>query len=288
MVEYAKQSLAVETRRTSAPTLNKAVALNRLGTGAVLHGRLAEGDSLINLAYATLLAIGARSNIEMLDVQNNRQGVAIERGRLALADSIIADGLRIALETYGVNSRERALFLTALAMRAQASGNPIVAKAAADTAIHIIDSIPDVVTNVRVAAHYLGAVMPMLDLRWDLADSVLRSVLRELGDRRPGIQLVQALLTHGYVLTRQKQYVLADSQFVRAQQAFASSGLKLREVSRMISGYRGTALGLAGNLKAMERELAVLPAEQSTWYRNSVRKARLEDSLAALRAGRAR
>jgi len=286
MVQYAQRALATETRRTSAATLSKVVALNRLSAGAMLQGRTAEADSLLRVAYIDLLAMGAGSNIEMLDVQYNRQGVAIERGRLALADSIIDDGMRLSLQTFGANSRERALFLSARSTRALATGNLPAAQSASDTAIHIIDSIPDVVTNVRVTVHFTRAAIAMHEGRWPAADSAMRIVLQDMRETPRGIQLVQALMSHGFVLSQLKRYAPADSQYARAQEVYDASGLRLVSLARVLHASRGMAYGFAGNLAAMEREFATLPAEQSTWYRNFVMKTIRDDSVTTARARR--
>ncbi len=281
MMVYARLALATETRRTSAPTLSKAIAFNRLSAGATLQGRVAEADSLLRLAQANLVAIGAGGSLEMLDVLHNRQGVAIERGRFALADSLIDVGLLTALHTFGANSRERALFLSARAMRALATGNRSVAYAASDTAIHIVDSIPDVVTNVRVTVHFSRAALAMHASRWNDAESALRIVLNDMRDSPRGLQFVQALVSHGSVLARLKQYAQADSQFVRAQALYKASGVHMSSLEHLLHATRGTAFGLAGNARAMEREFAALPTEQSTWYRNFVLVTAREDAVSS-------
>ena len=278
MTRYAEETMAFERKRTSAPTLSKAVAYNRLGSGALVMSLTAKADSLYDASLAMLDQLGAGASLERLDVQFNRQARAVAMGKLARADSILSESERIASTTFGESSREMALFLSGRSAWLVARGDLPGANAAADKAIRIIDSIPEVVVTVRTLVYGARAFAAVQGQRWARADTALRRALADLRDDRKGIALFHLLMTHGLVLHSLREARTSDSVLARAEQVYEASEVRLPEARNTLYAARAMVFARVGDEARRNQQLANLPAEHQTFWRAFIKKEHSVDS----------
>lgn len=283
MQRYANQALALESRRTPLPTMAKVVAQNRLATWTLLQGDFRRADSLYTKALAMLDTIAPSSNLERFDIQYNRQAIAMAFGRLAQADSIISEGERLSIVIFGPDSREHALFLAARADYALTQGDTALARRVSDDAVRIVDSIPEVVTPVRLIAKQAAISVAVRAAQWERADSITRDALRIMKGETKGGPLVLVLTTHGIVLTRLARLAEADSQLARAEQTYARSGIKLDFMMATIHSARADLYDRKGDVAGVAREIAKLPAVNVAGVRDYIRQQRTADSIRAAR-----
>ena len=141
----AAEVLAAEQARTRAPTAARAWALRVLGTT-----RARDNDAYFVRAIAVMDSLGAPFAVERLDALLGRVGVLRGAGAYAAADSLAREGLRLATLGYGARSREAAHFRSYRALTALLRGDTAAAVAEGDSALAIVDALPDVVAPVRI------------------------------------------------------------------------------------------------------------------------------------------
>lgn len=259
MTTLAQRALAVETRRTATPTIAKGVALKVLGIAAMLNDKWSRGDSLMRESSTVLAAVVSPSNLDRVDAELQRITIALHFSRVTVADSLIRDGLRNAAATFGERSREYAMFQTQRAELSLAQGNGAAAREASDEATHIIDSIPDVLAVVRASTYLTRAGISSNERQWTLSDSLLRRARTELRELPRGLPIVNASLTHAFVLTHLGRVAEADSAFARAERAYAATPMTIRNFATLLHIGRAYLYDRAGDSTAFARALALVP-----------------------------
>ncbi len=141
----ATEVLAIERARTRAPTPARAWAWRVLGTT-----RHDSTDTYYVRAIAIMDSLGAPLSVERLDAMLGHEGALSGAGALAAADSVAREGIRLAAIGYGANSREAAHFRAYRSLTLLRRGDTAAASAEADSALAVLDALPEVVAPVRV------------------------------------------------------------------------------------------------------------------------------------------
>ncbi|MCC6244400.1 MAG: serine/threonine protein kinase [Gemmatimonadaceae bacterium] len=263
----ASNAFASESIRTAAPTLTKAILLNRLGAIATLRETPVRADSLYRLSIAMLRTLGATHNLEMLDVLQNATSLQRSRGQHATADSILGDGLRWARETFGENSREMAMWLTADGYGRLARGDTASASAAQARAVRIVDSLPEVLSAVRMTVHIGPARVAIARRQWADADEHLRRVIADADASPTFFPVLHALLIHASVLTNLRRIDAADSALARAVAIYETNALPAPFTRATMHTEQARIFAVRGDSSAVERELGFLTPEQAVAVR---------------------
>ncbi len=152
----AARAIAAEERRTRAPSAVRAWALRVLGTV-----RRDSSDAHFLHAIAIMDSLGAPMAMERLDAMLGHAAYLIGHN-LAGADSVLREGTRLADLAYGPVNRESAEFHAYRARVARVRGDARAAGHQIDSAVAILDALPDVVAPVR--SDVTGAYLEYL--RW--------------------------------------------------------------------------------------------------------------------------
>ncbi len=166
----ALEVLAAEQARTRAPTAARAWALRVLGTT-----RPRDADAYYVRAIAVMDSLGAPLAVERLDAMLGHAALLAEAGAFATSDSVSHEGIRLATLGYGARSREVAHFRSYRAITAMRRGDTATAVAESDSAMAILDALPDVVAPVRVDIVSVALTIFAARDRWD---DVLREAER--------------------------------------------------------------------------------------------------------------
>ena len=270
----ARAALAIEERRTTAPTLIKAVALNRLGASVVAEGAFPLADSLYQRSIASLRSLEATHNLEMLDVLFNAQAVARARGHGARADSLVAEGVQIAQQTFGPDSREMALMLSARVDGELSRGDTTSARHSSNRANRIIDSIPEVLSTVRILVRWAPARIDLARRDWAAAN---RSLARAMADvpTDKGLFAVHANLLRGAVFTHLGVLDSAEVALARATTAYNASGLRWAELRNTMHTERARVYNLRGDTVGVRQEMAGFSPVELAASRAALAKDRL-------------
>ncbi|HEY0778046.1 MAG TPA: hypothetical protein VGD56_08780, partial [Gemmatirosa sp.] len=141
----AAEVLVEERTRTRGPSAARAWAWRVLGTT-----RHDSSDTYYLRAIAVMDSLGAPLAVERLDAMLGHAGLLSSAGNYVAADSVAREGIRLSTIGYGARSREAAHFHAyrseALLMR----GDTTAAAAESDSALSILDALPDAVAPVRV------------------------------------------------------------------------------------------------------------------------------------------
>ena len=266
----ADGALAMETHRTAQPTMVKAIALNRLGSMAVVSGMLFRGDTLYRQSIDLMRAMHATQNLELLDVLSNAQSVARSLGQTARADSLMNSGVRIASETFGVDSREMALMLAGRVELELAHHDTGAATASSARAIRIVDSLPDVVLPVRIIARFSAVMLALArhDLRG--ASSTLDRIIAIAGNASRGAPLVQVLMVHCSILTSLGRYDAAHATCKRAVTVHDSSGMVMPYFRMTLHSEQARVYAHRGDWASVTRELASFTPQQDSAIRRYI------------------
>ena len=278
MASLAQRALDIEMRRTSGPTIAKGVALNRLGVAAMINDQWRRSDTLLDKSRAVLAAIVAPSNLERVDVELQRVAIGLHLGRVAEADSLVNEELRTVAATFGTGSREYAIFLEQQVAVATAQGNVALARAASEHAVHIIDSIPDVVSVVRAGVYAARAAVLAADLQWAASDSLFARADAALHEFDRGVPVMGTSLQYAVVLIHENRLLAADSQLVRAERASSLAKVNNPAFELYLHIARAYLHDRAGDPAALAREAALVPVALQESLRGFVARQRTIDA----------
>ncbi|MEP7382523.1 MAG: tetratricopeptide repeat protein, partial [Gemmatimonadota bacterium] len=258
----ANRALALETARTPGPSVVKAAALNRLAGVAVSRGALSSADSLLRQSLTMLDALHVPFTLERIDVLSNLSLAAWATGRIATADSFSQRGLRQATLVFGADSREAALFLRHSGLVRLARGDTATARVQLTRAVHVIDSIPEVVAPIRHLVHdgyfsYLLAAMRLAD-----ADSVAAAELSHMSGRDRGFELALAHFNYGYTRAMLHDLPTSETQLRLAEALYRSSGIVNVLADTLIRANLGAVYLRMGRSEEARRYLQTLSPQQ--------------------------
>jgi len=275
MAADAEAALALEARRTSAPTLIKAVAINRLGTMAALRDTPQRAESLYEKSMAMLREIDATHNIEFVDVLFNAASRASQFANRSRADSLVSELERLAYSTFGPDSREAALASVARVYAALAHGDTVVALRASARASRIIDSIPEVIALSRTLVHYLPAAIAFARKDWATSDTAIREATKRALQRSIAdgggeyFGYLEATLRFQLGATHLSLGALdsAHAQLSRAAAVYDTSGVHIVGLRNEIHVFQARIAAIRGDTAGVSRELSALPPPQAAGVR---------------------
>jgi serine/threonine-protein kinase len=244
---------SIEQRRTTGPTFQKAVALNRLSAYEFFKGRLAAADAGYTRTLAMMEAAGAPWGLERIGALSNATIVASFVGNVPRADSLALLGLTRASEAFGAESREAALFHYKVAYQLLRRGEVPAAEATLRRAVRIIDSVPDVVPMLRREVD-MGLIEFLVEQhRWHEADSALAAHVAHTGEPADPFGRSMIYLYWGNVRAARRDFPSSEDYLTRAEREFVRSGVVSPAVQLLIRG------NLASLYVRTERPLLAAP-----------------------------
>ena len=258
----ALAAIAAELARTASPTLTRAWAI-RLRAGVRLFRHDWRGtDSLAAHASAIADSLGDSFAFERLDAIFERSEARLAMGDAATADSLASAGLDAAQRGYGPGSREAAIFLAQKATLARLRGDTSAAHLMARSAMRIVDSIPDVNSQVR-----LGVTIASLNDLWSrrefaAADSMAHRVLARIQYQRDPTALAAAASYAGLASVYNGKLARAERDF-RHGLDVCSGHPDLDTMRRTMQRQLAVTVGSLGRHEEAETIFASLPQQEA-------------------------
>ena len=283
----SRKAMDLEARRGAGPSLEKVQALQRAAAYQVIQGHLEQGDSLLLHANAMLDSLHLPFAAERLETLENLTTVSMQLNQNAIADSFARAGSLEAERALGPQSPAGAEFQTYFALLSLRRGDSVGARNHAERAVHIVDSIPDVVWPVRYMVHtYYGTILLRIGKVAE-ADSVNRQVVEELGGERHGVEGSEAHLRYGMTRAMLRDFPTAEAHLRTAQRLYDESGGVIPAMAVNLRYQLAQVLAREGRDAEAEKLYPTLTPAQVAAIRAFVAKERPAD-LAALRAAAAR
>jgi hypothetical protein len=208
------------------------------------------------------------------DVLGNLSTMALERNRVARADSFTQEGLRVSRSVYGPDSRESALFLAHKGVIALTRGDTAGARVDLMRAVQIVDSIPEVVSTVRFLVHDAAARYWLVTGRPASADSLARQGLADAGQFVRGLPPIEAHVVYGATRLMVGAARDAEQEFLKARAIYDLSGTRIASWAISIRGGLAEAYDLQGKTAEAAAEYAQLPPETTKTLRAHVERLR--------------
>ncbi len=211
----ARMAIATELKRTHAATLTRAWAM-RLLAGTKLFRRNWRGaDSLAARSVAIADSAGGTFSLERLDALFERSEVAMAIGNVKSADSLTRIALDAARRGYGFHSREAAIFLAQSSRLARLQTDTIASRALADTALSIIDSIPEVNSQVRIGVGIAALNELWIRKQFSAGDSLSHQFLAHAIAQEDPIAIATAAMFAGRARVYNRNLNGAEADFRR-------------------------------------------------------------------------
>ncbi len=256
----ARVAIALELTRTAEPTTTRASALGLIAnTMAWITRDPRVVDSIAAHAVAISDSLRTPLAVERLDALHSRVNALITLGRYRLADSLLTEGIRVAVAGYGPASRDAAILYARGAELARAQGDSARASLLADSAWAIASGIRDLASDWLIV---IGG--PRLTDDWNkhhyrVADSIAEVLRTRVAAQEVPVGVVFASFYAGIASSYVKDWPSAERRFREALAAMPGTG-DLNSMEERIRAPLATALAQLGRTREADSIRALLPA----------------------------
>jgi hypothetical protein len=255
----ARLAFALELERTPEPTPTRAHALVLL---AQTMAWITRDPRIIDTIAAHAVAISDSLHtplaIERLQALSARINALVTLGRYAQADSLLAEGLQLAITGYGSDGREVAVMYARGSELARARGQVARARALADSAWRIGSTTPDLASDLLIVIGGPSLVNDWNDGQLARADSTAQVLLSRVVAQKVPVAIVFAAYYSGLASSRVQDWSRAERHFRQALDALPATG-DLNSMAERIKGPLAESLTHSGRQREADSLRATLP-----------------------------